>query len=79
MPSRNVNPERFVRVVYRNWRGETTERRIVPTCIWYGEISFSPGEQWLLDGFDLDSRTMRTFAMSGIVQWLKLMEENDEK
>ena len=35
-------------VRYRNWRGETTDRAIVPIRVWYGATEWHPEPQWLL-------------------------------
>jgi len=57
---------------YTNWRGERRQRRIKPIQFYFGEVSWHPGPQWLVDAVDLD-RTgddrVRTFALSGIHGW----------
>jgi predicted DNA-binding transcriptional regulator YafY len=57
---------------YTNWRGERRQRRIKPVRFYFGEVSWHPGPQWLVDAIDLD-RTgddrLRTFALSGIHGW----------
>jgi hypothetical protein len=54
---------RAIRFRYRNHRGETAIRTIMPVCIWWGSTQWHPEEQWLLDGEDLDRRESRSFAL----------------
>lgn len=62
-----------VTIDYTNWRGERRTRRIKPIRFYYGEVSWHPGPQWLVDAIDLDrpdgDDRVRTFAMSGIHGW----------
>lgn len=61
-----------VTIEYTNWRGERRRRRIKPVRFYFGEVTWHPGQQWLMDAVDLDrtddDRT-RTFALSGIHSW----------
>lgn len=57
-------------ITYRNWRGETRERQIRPTRVWFGSTEWHPEPQWLMDAWDLESDAARTFAFSGFV-WPK--------
>jgi len=57
---------------YTNWRGERRQRRIKPIRFYFGEVSWHPGPQWLVDAVDLDRTEddrVRTFALSGIHGW----------
>jgi predicted DNA-binding transcriptional regulator YafY len=58
-----------VAIVYRNHRGETWTRRIIPQRIWYGRTEWHPEEQWMLDAYDLERAAMRSFAMQDIQVW----------
>lgn len=53
-------------MTYTNYRGERSERRVVPERIWFGSTDWHPGPQWLMDAFDLDREAMRSFAMTDI-------------
>lgn len=55
-------------VVYTNWKGETSPRRIIPLQFSYGKTDYHPEEQWLLRVWDLDKQDYRTYALQGI-QW----------
>jgi len=57
---------------YTNWRGERRQRRIKPIRFYFGEVSWHPGPQWLVDAVDLERTEddrVRTFALSGIHGW----------
>lgn len=61
-----------VTIEYTNWRGERRRRRIRPLRFYFGEVTWHPGQQWLMDAVDLDrtddNRT-RTFALAGVHSW----------
>lgn len=52
-------------VVYTNYRGETARREIIPERVWYGATKWHPEEQWLLDAFDVEKESLRSFAAPG--------------
>lgn len=52
-----------VRFTYRNWKGETGERLALFLCVYYAANQYHPETQWLVDGYDLDKKVNRTFAM----------------
>jgi predicted DNA-binding transcriptional regulator YafY len=58
-------------IVYTNYRGETAQRRIVPQRVWFGATEWHPGEQWLLDAFDLEKGSPRSFALRDIKSYLE--------
>ncbi|MES2814490.1 MAG: hypothetical protein V4720_06310 [Pseudomonadota bacterium] len=49
-------------VEYRNWRGETAQRRIRPVRLWWGSTEWHSEPQWLLQAFDLEKQALRDFA-----------------
>lgn len=52
-------------VVYRNWRGETSTRRIVPLAApRFGTSEWHKEPQWLLRALDVDKGEEREFAMN---------------
>lgn len=61
--------EHAVTVEYVNYRGERAERRIVPVRIWFGSTTWHPEPQWLLEAYDIDKDTYRSFAMRHIVTY----------
>lgn len=62
--------EQMLTVEYRNYRGETSIRRIVPDRIWFGSTDWHPEAQWLLDGFDVDKDAYRSFAILDVTRFL---------
>ena len=64
-----------VRFIYRNHRGETATRRVIPTRIEYTATPWHPEPQWILWAVDLDRRENRGFAMSEIRDWTPEGEE----
>ena len=60
---------RAVTINYTNYRGETADRLIVPIRLRYASTEWHPGEQWLLDAFDIEKDAERSFAMRDIHLW----------
>jgi hypothetical protein len=40
---------------YTNWRGDRSTRRVIPRQVHLAAVEWHPGEQWLLDAWDLDT------------------------
>lgn len=64
-----MNAKEEISIVYTNYRGETSVRRIVPEKIWFGSTEWHPEEQWLLDAVDLEKNAPRSFALKDIRAW----------
>jgi len=62
----SADRRRIVNIVYTNYRGETAQRRIIPQRVWFGATQWHREEQWLLDAFDLDRESPRSFALCDI-------------
>jgi len=58
-----------VRFTYKNWKGEVSERHVVPGTLGFGTSVHYSEEQWLLLAFDVDEKTTCTFAMKDISNW----------
>jgi predicted DNA-binding transcriptional regulator YafY len=58
-----------LKFTYKNWKGIISERRIdmYSIKIYYGEVEWHEGEQWLMEAIDLDKNDFRTFAIRDIV------------
>ena len=63
------NSAQLVTVVYTNYRGETSIRRIIPKRIWFGNTDWHPEPAWLLDAYDVEKEADRSFAMKDIRTW----------
>lgn len=48
---------------YRNYRGENSERRVIPNKIWFGTTEYHTEPQWLMTAYDIDKRDVRDFAL----------------
>ncbi|MDP3881461.1 MAG: hypothetical protein Q8Q31_01130 [Nanoarchaeota archaeon] len=59
-------------VVYRNYKGEVKDRKIIPLKIYYGHNEYHTGDQWLLKVWDLDKRDYREYAFRDILEWKKV-------
>jgi len=59
-----------IAIVYKNYRGETARRRIVPQRLWFGATKWHPDEQWLLDAIDVEKQSPRSFALRDIQSYL---------
>ncbi|WP_345820179.1 hypothetical protein ABC766_29685 [Methylobacterium fujisawaense] len=58
-----------VPILYVNWRGETSVRRIVPGPTWFGSTEWHPEPQWLMTADEPDTGKRRDFALAGIKAW----------
>lgn len=58
-----------IKILYTNYRGETSERNIIPKEIIFSATEWHPEEQWLLVADDLDKKAERSFAMKDIKKW----------
>ncbi len=51
---------------YKNHRGETSMRKVIPHCLRYGNTPLHQEDQWLLEAFDCVKGEFRTFALKDI-------------
>jgi len=63
------NGAKPVRIVYTNYKGETSVREIVPEKIWFGATESPPEPQWMLDAVDVEKKVQRSFAIKDIRTW----------
>jgi len=66
----SIESNKVVRILYKNYKGETGYRNIMPEKIWFGSTEWHPEKQWLLDAQDLEKKSLRNFAMKDIQEWL---------
>lgn len=64
-----MQEKKKIKILYKNYRGETTLREIVPIEIIFGSTEFHPEKQWLLKAYALEKNEERTFAMKDILEW----------
>ena len=60
---------RMVHILYKNWKGKTAVRRIIPQEISYEATQWHLEEQWLLHAYDVDKQAKRSFACRDILAW----------
>lgn len=65
-PALDCDPRKAIGIVYRNYRGETARRQVVPERVWFGATEWHPEEQWLLDAIDIEKGAKRSFALRDI-------------
>ena len=61
--------KKTVKIIYTNYKGETSERKIIPIELWFGSTEYHKEEQWLLKAFDVDKQAERNFAVKDIKVW----------
>lgn len=54
-------------VRYRNWKGETRERRIFPVGVRWAANQWHPERKWLLDAVDAETGKTKTFSFDGFL------------
>ena len=60
-----------VEIAYRDWKGETLKRHIIPQRFCFAATE-GRGEEWLLEAFDMDRKKIQVFDMAGITAWTPL-------
>jgi predicted DNA-binding transcriptional regulator YafY len=60
-------PGQVVRFRYRNWKGVVSERTARVTTLVYGTTEWHPQPQWLMQAFDMEKKSERTFALHDMV------------
>lgn len=51
------------RIRYKNWKGNTSDRTIVPHFVWYGCTQYHPEHQMLVRATDTAKYEIRDFAL----------------
>lgn len=59
-----------VSIDYTNYRGERSNRTILPVRVYWGSNEWHTEEQWLLEAHDLEKQALRHFALKDIHSWL---------
>lgn len=58
--------ENFIK--YKNWKGEVSERVIIPHHVWFGSTEYHPEPQWLVHAWDCEKRDHRDFALKDVLE-----------
>lgn len=62
-----TDPAMVVKLVYRNWRGEISERLVSPRGLRFGSTDWHKEPQWLMPALDLGKGELRDFALKDII------------
>lgn len=65
-----MGENKIVKILYTNWKGETSYRNIIPKSIEFKSTEWHKTEQWILDAFDVDKQADRGFAVKDIKEWI---------
>ncbi|MEI6849608.1 MAG: hypothetical protein WCK29_01075 [archaeon] len=68
LKGKDIN-EVCLKVIYKNYKGEVGERRIIPMEVYYGSNEYHKSEQWLMKVWDLDKNAFRDYALRDIIEW----------
>jgi hypothetical protein len=68
-----------LKVTYTNYRGETSEREILPTDIQFKPTEWHPEPQWILGAYDFLKSAHREFALRDMLIPTKPVEELQAK
>lgn len=60
-------PSQVITFLYRNWKGEIRERRVIPIEIEFTHDDYHFPDQWLMHAIDMDKGARRTFAFENIL------------
>lgn len=52
-----------LRLLYTNWRGKMSFRRVIPKSVAFKSTEFHPEPQWIMTAMDVDKNELRDFAM----------------
>lgn len=63
---KELNKGDYIEILYTNWRGEEGLRNVIVDKLLYGSNTYHPAPQFLLQGFDIDKKAMRTFAIKDV-------------
>lgn len=69
-------PSDHLHFTYRNYKGEVSERRVVPYRVYYGATGHHTEPQWLLRGFDIEKLAIRTYALSDVLALHNLVPQS---
>jgi hypothetical protein len=57
-----------IRMLYKNHRGVTRVRLVLPNSLWYGKTQYHPDNQWFMEAKDLeDNMYVKDFSIKDIL------------
>jgi len=64
-----------IEIKYKNWKGKTSNRIIIPIKLWYGMSKFHEDKQWFLRAYDVNKLDKREFAVKDILEYINHEED----
>lgn len=64
-----MESNKIVNLVYTNYKGKTSIRKVIPKTIMFGHNEWHIEDQWLMLAFDVEKDADRTFALKDIKSW----------
>ena len=64
-----TDSQKMVTILYTNYKGRTSLRRIIPMSLEYASSQWHKEEQWLMKAYDVDKKAERDFAVKDIRAW----------
>ncbi len=62
------NPDdRVIHLLYRNYRGDVSWRRVVPCGLHHGTTDYHPIPGHLLQAWDCEKQSYRTYSLGGVL------------
>ncbi len=58
-------------ITYKNWKGVKSTRTVTPieSSLRFAPTKWHPEPQWVIDAWDHEKESVRTFAMKDITSW----------
>lgn len=67
-----INDRDVIEFDYVNWKGVNGHRKVKVLSFGYSSNAYHPEPQWLLEGYDMDKKEFRMFAMKDMSNVKKL-------
>ena len=64
-----MDNEKIIQILYKNWKGETKLRNILPLSIEFKSTNWHKDAQWILNAIDIEKNEERGFAIKDIKNW----------
>lgn len=56
--------------IYKNYKGQTSERTVLPAGVLYGSNEYHKEKQYFLHAWDVEKKAYRDFALKDVVSFL---------
>ena len=69
--SDSSDEEKRIRFIYKNYKGEVSERQVVPCGLYYDKNNGWHDSAWILEAYDLDKGAVREFCLTDIIEFIE--------